>query len=167
MTGPDGATLAEFPEYTLNVSAGLRPTPKDTTFHIFKFSPGSLRELKTFAAAYSTIDALSALLWRHLALARNPEGVHLSETTSVIATGINGRGRVVPPATDYAGTFSFANTTLPLPLRLLLSDDSAKALHSAAGSIRASLIKWQDPERIPRLLGLMSKSPNPREFKLT
>jgi hypothetical protein len=83
MGGVSGGKLEDFPEYKLapcspvtdpdassaqeSATPFKRPEMTARIFHVFK---PSLVSLKSAAAAYSTNDALHALFWRHITLAR-------------------------------------------------------------------------------------------------
>lgn len=172
MRGVPPTDLADFPEYILH------PTPKpqaaDTgappqahqmplmVTHLFRFSPASLTELKSRAAAYSTNDALCAFLWRNITLARKGPGS--ADTTTAFAYSVNIRHRTSPPLPPrYLGNASMLGMTSRLPASSLTADDGASR---AAAAIRSSLGRFKSPSRVSETIGLFSSRDDPTDFKL-
>ena len=185
MVGAAGAKLADFPEYI------LQPAPPgaaadvnmeriaQTAFslpsmktHIFYFSPASLLALKAAAEAYSTNDALTAFLWQHMTLARNPRtqssgpivsGADGEKTSAILCAG-NIRTRTSPPLPhSYLGNASMATITERHSISTLISPPGLKIASSA---VRKSLRRLADtPNRIPLTIGLLDARPDPTELK--
>jgi hypothetical protein len=174
MSGTTGAKLEEFPEYYLKSTApsasvdqnsGQKtsiPSPLPPMIsRIFYFSPSSLAELKEAAAAYSTNDALTAFLWRHMVLARNPVSktkspVDIAGEISHLLYAANIRSRTTPPLPkNYLGNAFIAVKTEPLRISTIISE---AGLSSATSVIRQSLAKLaDDPNRISLTIGLMEQ----------
>ncbi|KAK2759853.1 hypothetical protein FQN54_002587 [Arachnomyces sp. PD_36] len=172
--GISGANPADFPEYILS------PTPQAATgsipfelppmvSRIFYFSPDSLAELKVAAGAYSTNDALSAFLWRHITIARNPPedcpaDAKAEEKTSSMLYAVNIRDRSNPPIpSDYTGNASMAGITNRLKISTLTSKSG---LNAASTSIRESLQVFKTPNRVQLTIGLIDSRPDPTDYKL-
>ncbi|KAH7389002.1 hypothetical protein BKA64DRAFT_679560 [Cadophora sp. MPI-SDFR-AT-0126] len=96
-----------------------------TTSHTFKFKPEALQILKllctTEAGFISTQDALTALLYGSVSYAR---GCRFTKTStkatalpSVMGIAVDGRGRLKPPAMNYAGNVTmYATYSCPILL---------------------------------------------------
>lgn len=176
MTGISGDTLDQFPEYVMAPtppaasadanSHQMAATPvklPDMTARIFYFSPSSLTFLKTAAAAYSTNDALNALIWRHVTLARMAARSMSDDGATTLLYPANMRSKVSPPLPyNYTGNVSIASVTRHISAKEMSASDG---LVAAAASIRSSVGKLNEPDRVARLIGLLSSRPNPTDFK--
>ncbi|RDL41613.1 Uncharacterized protein BP5553_01592 [Venustampulla echinocandica] len=184
MVGAPGAKLTDFPEYILQptpsaaaadvnmeqmAKTGFSLPPMTTC--IFHFSPASLVALKAAAEAYSTNDALSGFLWRHMTLARNPIQPSGSivpdedgEKTTAILYAANIRTRCSPPLPhSYLGNASMGTITERLSISTLTSSSGLK---TAASAVRKSLQRLVDtPNRIPLTIGLIDARPDPTELR--
>jgi hypothetical protein len=174
MFGTAGATMVDFPEYFLQpavptaiVKGNSHQKPHalselpPLTARIFYFSTSSLAALKVEAAAYSTNDALTAFVWRHITLARNPVfgsklPVDIVGEDSALLYAANIRRRTSPPLPqNYLGNAFIAVKTDPLSISTLISREGLKIATSA---IRKSLHKLADkPNRISLTIGLMDQ----------
>jgi trichothecene 3-O-acetyltransferase len=174
MFGTAGAKMVDFPEYFLqptvptalidgnsNQMARAPSKIQPLTARIFFFSPSSLAALKVEAAAYSTNDALTAFLWRHMTLARNPFSqsklpADIVGADSAILYAANIRRRTSPPLPqNYLGNAFIAVKTDPLSISTLMSLEGLKI---ATSTIRKSLHKLADqPNRISLTIGLMDQ----------
>ncbi|CAH0042449.1 unnamed protein product [Clonostachys rhizophaga] len=174
MNGISGAPLSDFPEYQLIPAAKLQPPqmppqlPSLVT-HVFCFSPQTLTELKSSAAAFSTNDALCAFLWSRMTVARWTGGASstqddIKNKASSMWYAINIRSRTSPPLPPtYLGNGSMCTTTEPLAAATLLGDNG---LTQAATTIRKSLVAFNSPSRVPLTIGLLSSRPDPTDFAL-
>lgn len=178
MTRIPGAKLTDFPEYILQptplIANGDVNTEKfiptmfsmpPMTTHIFYLSPASLLELKAAAEAYSTNDALSAFLWRHMTLARNQSNQSpYSEKTSALLSAVNIRTRTSPPLPrSYLGDASMATLTSRLSVSTLTVTSGLK---TAATTVRKTpKIVIDTPNRIPLTIGLLDARPDPTESR--
>jgi hypothetical protein len=172
--GISGATMDEFPEYVLApapsaasldmTSHQMAVTPftlPDMTARIFYFPPSSLRFLT--AASYSTNDALHALFWRHITLARVAAGSIDDNTSTALLYAGNMRFRISPPLPhNYTGNASIGNITQHMSAREMTASGG---LVATAAVIRSSVGKLNEPDRVARLIGLLSSRPNPTDFK--
>lgn len=176
MEGMPGARIVDFPEYKLPASGDVKQSPVPPTgfqlplmaAHVFYFSPESLADLKTAAAAFSTHDALCAFLWRHMTLARrvpsSSPGPLRGEETSVLAFAVNIRGRASPPLPPaYLGNASMISVTDRLAVSTITMDGRLPAV---AKVIRKSLGAFGSPSRVPLAIGLLQSRPDPMELKL-
>lgn len=125
-----GASIDDLPEYI------LAPTPPTTittsndvkshqmatsppqlppmTSKIFHFAPSFLVALKSAAAAYSTNDALNALIWRRVTLARleHAAGTINGHNSTALLYSVNVRPHTYPPLPqDYTGNAVLAGIT--------------------------------------------------------
>jgi hypothetical protein len=185
MVRATGAKLMDFPEYVLQPNPSIAAADINTeqmaqttfslpsmTTHVFYFSPASLLALKAAAEAYSTNDALTAFLWRHITLARNPNiqssrsmvSGTVGEKTSAVLYATNIRTRTSPPLPhSYLGNASMATITERHSVSTLASSSGLKI---AAFAVRKSLRRLIDtPNRIPLTIGLLDARPDPTEFK--
>jgi hypothetical protein len=176
MTGTSGASLDRFPEYLMAptppaaradaTSHQMAATPfklPDMTARIFYFSPSSLTFLKTAAAAYSTNDALHALIWRHVTLARMAAGSMSDNGATTLLYAANMRSKVSPPLPhNYTGNASIASVTRHMSAKEMTASDG---LIAAAAAIRSSVGKLNEPYRVALLIGLLLSRPNATDFK--
>jgi hypothetical protein len=174
MEGKPGANLADFPEYVLmppqsTAEANSHQTPATPfelplmTAHIFYFSPSSLAALKTAASAFSTNDALNALVWQHVTIARNPIAPLNDEKDCVMLYAANIRSRLISPLpSNYLGNASIAGATERLKISALMSDSG---LTTASSVIRKSVIALNHPDRVALTIGLLNSRDDPSEFK--
>ena len=91
-------------EYVIGGPPGAFPSGAPTTLEIIRFSVENLARLKAEASAgegwVSTNDAVCALLWRSITIARASS----SEEMSTLAFAVDGRFRMNPPlASSYIG----------------------------------------------------------------
>jgi len=141
------------------------------TTRIFYFSPSSLSSLKIVASAHSCNDALHAVLWRHITLARNPcQNALVSATysstspqTTPLLYAVNVRLRFSPPLPlTYLGNASMTGITERLSISTLTS---LLSLTAAATTIRASINAFNTPNRVLLTLGLIASRPDPTDYK--
>lgn len=176
MEGIPGADIVDFPEYRLPNSTDMlaqQMPPGDFQLprmasHVFYFSPESLADIKTAAAAYSTHDALCAFVWRHMTMARRTPGAPPrpsdGEETSALAFAVNIRDRMSPPLPPtYLGNASMGSITNRLTVSALTADGG---LPSTAAAIRKSLGTFSDSSRVRLTIGLLQSRPDPTDFKL-
>lgn len=173
MKGKPGADLADFPEYVLTptppkdtTNSGLDATSTEIppmTARIFYFSLSSLYKLKNAASAFSTNDALNALIWRRVTMARNPTSgllSHNKDSRILYAANIRARENSPLPA-NYLGNASICGATEALSVPALLS---ASGLSAAAAVIRKS-VNGLTADRITSLTGLLNSRADPSDFK--
>jgi hypothetical protein len=192
MQGKTGADMVDFPQYVLKSREGgfglSSPVasfqlPKMTA-RIFSLSRESLSKLKKAASAFSTSDAVAALAWRHMTIARyssipstetknfrgvsgqgaaKPSETPQDDKDSRMVYAVNIRNRIKPslPA-KFLGNASSGEVTEYLKVSALLVDSG---LTTASVAIRSSLNKLANPDRIALLLGLLKSRPDPSEFQ--
>lgn len=138
--------------------------------HIFVFSQPVLRKLKAKANAYlaiagaddvlwvSTLDSLTAFLWRHILRAKFPmaPGFDLPKERSKLAVAVDGRKVLSIPDT-YIGNVVFE--ALPtLPIQKIISPETN--LGYLAATIRSELMKCASASLLKEALALASSIPN-------
>ncbi|KAL8403889.1 hypothetical protein RB594_008949 [Gaeumannomyces avenae] len=184
---PSEDTAVSFPEYVLS------PTPKAeaaaaaaamASFQmppmemcLFRFMPAGLARLKAEAAAFSTHDALSAMLWRAITRARTG-GDTPAPIDSAFAYVINVRPRASPPLpATYVGNASMLGLTRRLS-GVEICGPGGLAL--TAGAIWVSLTaRFPDakqdgtaatdadgPDRVVRAIGLLGSRRDPTGYKM-
>ena len=182
MTGLPDASLSDFPQYILSPTLPAARTDVNThqlaatpfkmpsmIARSFRFSPPSLAALKTTAAAYSTNDALHALVWRHVTIARmsasaqEPNTVNGHGSTALLYSA-NIRSQTNPPLpANYVGNAIVACMTRHMSF---VEMAAPAGLVSTAAAVRTSL---QDllakPNRVALIIGLISSRPNPTDYK--
>lgn len=181
MTGTQGAHLDDFPEYVLAPTQPAAVTDVNThqmavtpfkmpamSAHIFRFSPTSLKSLKIAAAAYSTSDALNALIWRHVTFARmnassqEPNTVNGNGSTALLYSA-NIRSRLSPPLpSNYTGNASVAGITRHMSFVEMAAPGG---LVITAAAIRSSIKTLARPNRVAMTIGLIDSRPNPTDYK--
>lgn len=178
MFSETGASLDEFPEYATipdniagyqpGVAKGegpeIAPVPPQVDSHVFYLSAQRLKELKDLASAklegsdwISTSDALSALLWRSITVARNLEpGDAATEDTRVLNIPLDGRRIMREDTNSYMGNMILFNNATT-PLRNLLS--SPPQLPEIARTIRQSISRI-DEKYIKRAISAIGSVPD-------
>lgn len=195
MSGSPGATIDDFPEFiiapkspeeinTLNGHGSgpalLQHEIPELTSRVFKISTTSLATLKDAAGAYSSNDALTALVWRHVTLARHSASSSSLRHTvysstdatidnntgvvSLLAYAANVRAKFSPPLPpNYMGNATIAGITERLPISELLR---AEGLTTAAAAIRTSVKNLaSSPETLQRIIGLIDSQADPTELR--
>ena len=173
-----GAILEDFPEYAMipdNIagyqpevvkeeSAEPAPMPPQVDSHVFYFSPQKLKELKKLASAklddtewISTSDALSALFWRSITVARNPSSENTAtEDTRVLNIPLDGRRLMREDSRSYMGNMVLFNNATA-PLQTLLS--SPPQLSEISRTIRRSISRI-DESYIKRAISALGSVPD-------
>ena len=173
-----GVSLNEFPEYSTipdqvisskpevakGQSAELATMPPKVDSHVFYFSSHKLKGLKDLASAklqhsdwISTSDALSALLWRSITVARNPESdIVPTEETRVLSIMVDGRRHMRQDPDSYMGNMVLFNNATAQLQSLLLSPPQLSVI---AHSIRQSLSRI-DEKYINRAISAISSAPD-------
>lgn len=171
-------SLDEFPEYAIipeNVagyqpevgegeSADNKPMPAQVDSHVFFFSAQKLKELKDLASAklegsdwISTSDALSALLWRSITVARNADfGKAATDDTRALNIPLDGRRLMREDLSPYMGNMVLFNNATA-PLQSLLS--SPPQLSEISVIIRQSISRL-DEHYIKRAISAISSVPD-------
>ena len=172
------ASLEDFPEYAMipdNIagyqpepakkeSAELAPMPPQVDSHVFYLSAQKLKELKALASAklddtewISTSDALAALLWRSITVARNPSSENTAtEDTRVLNIPLDGRRLMQEDSRSYMGNMVLFNNATA-PLQTLLS--SPPQLSEISRTIRKSISRI-DENYIKRAISVLSSVPD-------
>ena len=180
-----GVSLSDFPEYTTisdnkigykpevakGRSAEFATMPPKVDSHVFYLSSQRLKELKALASAklqqsdwISTSDALSALLWRSITVARNPESdIVPREETRVLGIMVDGRRHMSQDPDSYMGNMILFNNA-KAQLQSLLS--SPPQLSELAHSIRRSISRI-DEKYINRALSAISSAPDVSKVMMT
>ena len=142
------------------------PPPKTTPSNIvncfYYFSPERLRALKAAAQPInktdpwvSTNDALCALLWRHMTIARQLKESGHKNSTFEIPCDV--RGRLAPKLhPEYAGN-AVVHAHFSYPIEELCST-APNGLHSAASAIRKAVDRVDEP-LIRKIYGVISSLP--------
>lgn len=183
MNGDTSAKIEEFPEYF------IQPTPVVTStatvelhqqnaipfnlppmsWKIFYFSPESLAAIKQSADAYSTTDALTSFVWRHMTLARNSPDQQTAaadgaEKTTALLCAVDVRNRTSPPLPPtYLGNASMAGITQRLPISTLTSKFG---LQKGATAIRSALKKVFAPKSCTSHDRTARIAPQPHRFQV-
>lgn len=173
-----GVSLDEFPEYATipedvasyqpevakGESAESPPMPPQVDSHVFYLSAQKLKELKDLASAklkgsdwISTSDALSALLWRSITVARNPNLDYVAEEeTNVLNIPLDGRRLMGEDSSSYIGNMVLFNNA-SAPLQTLLS--STPQLAEISLAIRKSISRI-DERYTKRAISALSSVPD-------
>ncbi|ETN42175.1 uncharacterized protein HMPREF1541_04116 [Cyphellophora europaea CBS 101466] len=184
MTGIPGAALADFPEYVLAPTPPAASTDVNThqmaatpfqmpdmAARIFFFTPSSLTALKTAAAAYSSNDALHALVWRHVTLARlaargRADPNDIAEGVTALLFSSNIRSKLSPPLPhNYTGNASVGSITRHLSYTELCGGGGSDGLATAAAALRSAVNGLNTPDRVALTIGLIASRPNPTDHK--
>lgn len=179
LTFPEiGASLDEFPEYAtipeniagyqpevaIGENAEFAPSPLQVDSHVFYLSAQKLKELKELASAkiggsdwISTSDALSALLWRSITVARNPDFRNaVTKDTRIVNIPLDGRRLMREDMSSYLGNMVLFNNATT-SLQSLLS--SPPQLSEISRIIRQSIFRV-DERYTERAISAISSAPD-------
>ncbi|KAH6613529.1 transferase family-domain-containing protein [Chaetomium sp. MPI-SDFR-AT-0129] len=162
--GPRTATLANLPEYKIDASARspltagsphlhdrLDPVGKPFVVSTWSFTADALQTLRGVVAdaaaetaetgvkqSFTSVEAVSALAWRHLTRARFPSPEEQSAAgTSLFSTRLDFRARLQPPLpATFIGNVCEPNALARLPLSTIITPGPA-TLATLASAIRA------------------------------
>lgn len=120
-----------------NEKAASLPNSPPNAVHMYRISSAAASDLKTYAGAHariSTHDAIAALMWRTLTLARYKTGRLSADKTSTYTFPHNARRHVGLPK-DWVGNCCYF-VSASLPVSKILEPDSLPVM---AAEIRAGL----------------------------
>lgn len=185
----DGATIADFPDYEADpfdrrpdptrphLLDCKIPVPPNTKTSMWHFSSAAIRSLVSLvnsggAAAGSTnqqftqSEAISALLWKHVSLARQLHVSQPPDASSLFSTRMDFRRRVNPPlAPEFIG-----NANQPVPrtrasIRDLCTPSTAESLAAVAQMIKKAVAE-NDEKKLRSLAGLVDTLPSVTDLVL-
>ncbi|KAH6975723.1 trichothecene 3-O-acetyltransferase [Ilyonectria destructans] len=176
--GIQGASIADFPEYVADASARSPNTghphlldrkfsvPSDSQISMWQFSAKSLQSLVNLLNCpgqgneqrYTPVEALSALLWKHLSLARQLN-ILFPEDTSLFTTRIDFRRRLSPPLpVSYIGNVNQPVPRTRVSIRELCTPSTAQSLADLAQRIRGAVAE-NDDKIVRQLIGYVDTLP--------
>ncbi|KJZ71065.1 hypothetical protein HIM_09537 [Hirsutella minnesotensis 3608] len=172
------ATIAEFPEYVVEESA-RSPGPnsqhlldrkfiayeacKVSMWHFSAESMQSFTELLNSAGQgneqrYTQVEAISALLWKHLSRARRLE-TSFPGGSSLFTTRVDYRSRMSPPLPQkFIGNINQPVPRVRLSLREVCAASTPQSLAELAGVIRKTVSESGDKE-VRKLVGFIDSLP--------
>lgn len=176
MQGVAGGGIDDFPAYLLAPTPPAVPekdpdqpqptwTPRKSMLsRLFRITPSSLLSLKTAIPAYSSSDALHALFWRHLSLARvAAASPPPKRPDTALLLAVNIRSKLDPPLPpSYIGNAVGATLTRRVPFHELAQPEG---LATAAAAIRTAVRAWSVPWRMDQLIGMIESRPNPTDYR--
>jgi hypothetical protein len=156
--GTESAQLSQFPDYiscptlrtplredTAHLLDRPDPTAAGAVFSTWHFSSAYLKSLRSHlsdsavedSSSFTQSEAVSALIWKHLSIAR---GLHLDappDATSLFSTRIDFRARTKPPfSEDFVGNINEPNATTRLSLEEVCAPSTPDSLATLAHAIR-------------------------------
>lgn len=143
VSAPEENGTVELPKETTNgdpetkENADIAPTPTPAVVHMYRISSAAAADLKTYAGAHtpiSTHDAIAALMWRTLTLARYKAGRLSKDKINTYTFPHNARRHVGLPK-DWVGNCCYF-VDASLPVSKIIEPDSLPVL---AAQIRAGL----------------------------
>lgn len=173
-----GATIAQVPEYVVDASARSprsatslhlldREDPLGAPFEIstWYLSSASLQSLRDSLGAdsdsgvFTSVEAVSALFWKHVSRARGLLERGEEGATSLFTTRLEFRARLLPPLSgDYVGNICEPNAHARLPLSELCSPSTGASLAKVASAIRAAT-EAVDDAAVRTYIGLVNALP--------
>lgn len=160
-SGNPEADVSQLTDYTIDPalrsplrpgSAHLldRPDPVAATaaFSTWYFSSASLTSLRSLLAesgvedgsSFTQSEAVSALIWKHLSIARSLHRDASPDATSLFSTRIDFRGRAKPAFhEDFVGNINEPNARTRVALGEVCSSSTAESLATLAQAIRKAI----------------------------
>ncbi|EAQ87857.1 hypothetical protein CHGG_04476 [Chaetomium globosum CBS 148.51] len=176
--GAANATIAQIPEYVVDANARSprsaaslhlldREDPLGAPFQIstWYLSSESLQSLRDSlgadgnSGAFTPVEAVSALFWKHISRARGLLDRSEEGATSLFTTRLEFRARLLPPLSgDYIGNICEPNAHARLPLSELCSPATGTSLAKVASAIRAAT-EAVDDAAVRTYIGLINTLP--------
>ncbi|KAH6632036.1 transferase family-domain-containing protein [Chaetomium tenue] len=176
--GAANATIAQIPEYVVDAKARSprsttslhlldREDPLGAPFQIstWYLSSASLQSLRGSlgadgdSGAFTPVEAVSALFWKHVSRARGLLDRCEDGATSLFTTRLEFRARLLPPlSSDYVGNICEPNAHARLPLSELCSPATGASLAKVASAIRVAT-EAVDDAAVRTYIGLINTLP--------
>ncbi|KAL2105484.1 hypothetical protein VUR80DRAFT_8301 [Thermomyces stellatus] len=121
------------------------PVAATAVFSTWYFSPASLKSLRGLLAesdvenssAFTQSEAVSALIWKHLSIARSVQRDAPADATSLFSTRIDYRARAKPAFhEDFVGNINEPNARVRVPLEEVCAPPTPGSLAALAHAIR-------------------------------
>lgn len=137
------------------------------TISVWHFSTDTLKSLRDSLAQpmsegearFTQSEALSALIWKHLSLARQLNQDPSGEGTSLFTTRVDYRTRISPPLhPDFIGNITEPNARVRIPLQEVCAPSTGQSLATLSQAIR-SAIENLDESAVRTVIGLVNNLP--------
>ncbi|KAL5334143.1 hypothetical protein BJX70DRAFT_402846 [Aspergillus crustosus] len=170
-------TIDQLPEYTIDSSAredpsGFHfldrehPVTVPYTVSTWYFSATSLKNLRNAlaqaesatAAQFTKVEAVSALVWKHLSIARQ---LHLSDPagSSLFTTRLDFRARTKPPFPDsFIGNINEPTARVRIPISEICCPSTPESLVTLAEAVRVATESTGE-QTVRTLIGLVNDAP--------
>lgn len=177
--GSRDVTIDDFPEYLIDRAArspqslaaghlldrhppGCTP-PVISTWYFSQTALKSLRNALAESgldkvAQFTQSEAVSALIWKHMSIARQLDKV-APQGTSLFTTRVDYRGRAKPALDDkYVGNINEPNARARIPLEVVCAPSTPQSLTVLAGAIRDA-VAGLDEKAMRDFIGLVNQLP--------
>ncbi|KAL3482092.1 transferase [Aspergillus californicus] len=170
-------TIDHLPEYTIDSSARAHPNgshlldrehPVTVPYTVSNWylSASSLKSLRgtlagaesDSAAQFTKVEAVSALVWKHMSIARGLDESYPGGT-SLFTTRLDFRARTKPPFPDtFIGNINEPTARIRLPIAEVCTPATPESLVTLAEAIRVAT-ESTDEQTIRTLIGLVNSAP--------
>ncbi|RDW67403.1 Acyltransferase easC [Aspergillus mulundensis] len=169
------ATIEQLPEYTIDSSARDdgsgsflldRENPITAPYAVstWYLSANSLKSLREALAQtesktqFTKVEAVSALVWKHLSIARQLDQVY-PDGTSLFTTRLDFRARTKPPFPDtFVGNINEPTARVRMPIAEICSAPTPGSLTTLAEAVRAATENTTE-QSLRTLIGLVNDAP--------
>lgn len=137
------------------------------TISVWHFSAEALKSLRESLAQpmsegearFTQSEALSALVWKHLSVARQLHQEPTGEGTSLFTTRVDYRTRISPPFhADFIGNITEPNARVRIPLQEVCAPSTGESLATLSQAIR-SKTESLDESAVRTMIGLVNNLP--------
>ncbi|KAL4915859.1 transferase [Aspergillus aurantiobrunneus] len=175
--GRRDVTIDQLPEYTTDSSAREDPSgshlldcehPVTVPYAVstWYFSAGALKDLRSAlaqaeadkAAQFTKVEAVSALVWKHMSIARQLDQSH-PDGSSLFTTRLDFRARTKPPFPDnFVGNINEPTARIRLPIAEICTPSTPESLVTLAEAVRAATESTTE-QSMRTLIGLVNDAP--------
>ncbi|KAL2825066.1 transferase family-domain-containing protein [Aspergillus cavernicola] len=170
-------TIDQLPEYTIDSTARENPNGSHLldrehpvtvpyTVSTWYLSASSLKSLRSTlaqaetanAAQFTKVEAVSALVWKHMSIARNLDKSY-PDGSSLFTTRLDFRARTKPPFPDtFIGNINEPTARVRLPVAEVCTTPTPESLVTLAESIRVAT-ETAGEQTVRTLIGLVNSAP--------
>ncbi|KAI9367805.1 transferase family-domain-containing protein [Aspergillus egyptiacus] len=170
-------SIDQLPEYTIDSTARQSPSGSflldrehpvtvPYTVSTWYLSGTSLKALRSMlagaetdkAAQFTKVEAVSALVWKHMSIARGLAKSH-ADGTSLFTTRLDFRARTKPPFPDsFIGNINEPTARVRLPIREVCAPSTPESLVTLAEAVRVATESTGE-QAIRTLIGLVNSAP--------
>ena len=178
--GDERADVSQLRDYTADPSLRSPLTPSThlldspdpvamtATFSTWYFSPPALKSLRDLltesdleeSSAFTQSEAVSALIWKHLSIARSLQRDAPPDATSLFSTRVDYRARVKPALhEDFVGNINEPNARARVSLEEVCAPQTAGSLATLAQAIRGAVESLGEDD-VRAFIGVVNSLPS-------